>query len=647
MRSLLLTLSCAAVTICVGLAVAAPIIPTETKSPIPSASKPTDKHLWNFHDADIRAVTQIVSELTGKTMIIDPRVTGKITLVAQEPMTVDGLFSSYLAMLQVLNYAAIPTGNNALKIIPSADAKEYVGSLYNSQSSTADDTMELKLIQLHNTAATSMLSVLRPLMHHSGYLSAYAPSNSLIVSGTHNNITHIEQMIGAMDNANNYQINILKLHYASAKKLATIIDAMQAKNSRYGNRSSYSVTADPGSNSLLVSGGAAQQYKIKKLVTQLDTSQINGSADTMVIKLNYLDAKTFAPLLEKMGSSNHSDNKKESGADTLSVQAELENNALIIHAPSALMNTLKSTTRKLDQRPQQVMIEAVVVNMNESLVKNLGIDWSFNLSPLPVSPSASSIGILHSGDLSAVITALESSGNSNILATPSILVLNNKKATISSGENIALSQGNLTTPGASSDSGSPFYQNGVYNNVERKDITLSLEVTPHIAPNSTIRLHIDHQDDSLPNGGAGSTGNLNQSYLTNKISTDVLVSSGDILVLGGLSQDSLSKTLKKIPFLGDIPLLGKLFQHEVDEMQRKNLMIFIKPVILKDQPSSRHLTMQHYQNVRAKELSAKSGAHIDMNKADLVLPAWQHKPRDKHTRAGQLPTPGSQLSSER
>ena len=591
--------------------------------------------LWNFHDADIRAVTQVIAELTKKNILLSPKVSGQITLVSQTPQSIQQLYKNYLDMLEQLDFAAIPTGDNTLTIVPASDAMQYA-----SDSNATQGSVVLRVIQIHNTASSSLVSVVRPLLHSWGYITSYSPSNSLIVSGTKENLDRIEAIIRQMDNTDNYQVRIIKLRFASAKKIEAIINAMEMQDGRIGKTYTVSVTADEGSNSVLVSGNSTQQRKMKNLILQLDNSQSEGQTNTAVIPLNYLDAKSFAPILEKTGKSTQEEKDKKSDGSSISVQAELDNNALIIHAPNSLMNTLKAVTQKLDHRPQQVMIEAIIVNMNQSVSDNLGIDWSFNLGASNLAIGSATLGIIRSGSFDTVISALNSHGNSNILATPSIMVLNNKEANISSGENIALSEGNLTTAGASTDSTSPYYQNGVYNNVERKDVTLSLKVTPHIAPNNTIHLHIEHQDDSLPSESAEkTTDNLNQSYLTNKISTDVLVNSGDILVLGGLSQDAVSKTLSKVPILGDIPGIGKLFQHVNEEMKRKNLMIFIKPIILNDTAVGEKITKDRYLNARAQELNMKAGTPIDPKLANTELPSWQSQVEHLSENNVQLPLP--------
>jgi general secretion pathway protein D len=621
-KRLFLTTACAALSVCLDLA---------------AAEEPA--RLWNFHDADIRAVTQVVSELTQKTIILSPNVSGQVTLVSQTPMTIDQLYSSYLSMLQQLNLAAVPTADNTLKIVPAAEAIEYASV----DANTNEGNIVLRVIQVHNASSASLVSVIRPLLHKWGYVTAYAPSNTLIVSGTKDNLDRIEAIVREMDNTDSYQVRIIKLRYASAKKIETILTAMQMQDGRVGKPSTFSVTADEGSNSVLISGDSTLQAKIKNLIQSLDNSQSQGQTDTAVIRLNYLDAKTFAPILENTGKSTQKEqDKKQTEAGEISVQAELDNNALVIHAPNALMNTLKAVVKKLDRRPQQVLIEAVIVNMNQSTGKNLGIDWGINLTPVTASIGSATFGIIRSGSIDTVISALKTDGDSNILATPAIMVLNNKEAKISSGENIALSDGNLTTAGATSDSTSPYYQNGVYNSVERKDVTLSLKVTPHIAPNDTVRMHIDHQDDSLPNEGSDKTAdNLNQSYLTNTISTDVIVNSGDILVLGGLGQDSVSKTLSKVPFLADIPGVGKLFQHLDKEMKRKNLMIFIKPVIVNDAHRGQQLTRDRYIQARAQELNMKAGVKLDPNAANTELPSWQSQVGRMEEKDLHLPAPQS------
>lgn len=576
--------------------------------------------LWNFNNASIRSITEIVSNLTKKNIIIDPSVSGTITLTSQTPMTIEQLFSSYLSMLQQLNFAAVYVGDNTLKIVPATDVTQYAREPVESIEKTPN-SINLRIVPVHNTSATSIVSTIRPFLSKSGHVSAYGPTNSLIISGRKSNLDRIEALVQKMDSDDNYHVQVVTLKYASAKKIESTLNSLQSHSAHSGIRAPFSVTADESGNTILVTGNTEQQKRIRKLIQKLDQNQAHGQTNTAVIQLNYLDAQTFAPILDKTAQSTQKEkNTKKTTKDEVSVQAELDNNALIIHAPNELMTSLKAIIHKLDQRPQQVLIEAIIVNMNQSTTRNLGIDWSFNLSKGISSATSATLGIIHSGTFDNILTALNTDGSSNILATPSILVLNNKKADISSGENIALSTGNYSSSTSNTSDSSPYYQNGVYNNVERKDVTLSLEVTPHIAPNDTIRMHIEHQDDSLPNE---SSDDLNQSYLTNKISTDVLVNSGDILVLGGLSQDSTAETLNKIPLLGDIPGIGKLFQHLEKEVKRKNLMIFIRPVIIGNAKDGRQVTKKKYIQARAHEMNMADHPRIDAKAINTTLPSWK------------------------
>ena len=603
---------------------------------LPCLACAADKaQLWNFNNASIRSITQIVSNLTKKNIIIAPNVTGNITLTPQTPMTTEQLFSSYLSMLQQLNFAAVYVGDNTLKIVPATEVTQYAREPVESIEKTPN-SINLRIIPVHNSSASSIVSTIRPFLSKSGHVSAYSATNSLIISGRKSNLDRIESLVKKMDSDDSYHVQVVKLKYASAKKIETILNSLQSHSGRHGKKAPFSVTADESGNTILVTGNAGQQQRISKLIHQLDQNQAHGQTNTAVIQLNYLDAKTFAPILAKTAQSTQKEkNKKKTTKNEVSVQAELDNNALIVHAPNELMTSLKAIIHKLDQRPQQVLIEAIIVNMNQSTTRNLGIDWSFNLNKGVSSATSSTLGIIHSGTFDNILTALNTDGNSNILATPSILVLNNKKADISSGENIALSTGNFSSSGSSDDDSSPYYQNGVYNNVERKDVTLSLEVTPHIAPNETIRMHIEHQDDSLPKE---TVDDLNQSYLTNKISTDVLVNSGDILVLGGLSQDSTSETLNKVPLLGDIPGVGKLFQHLEKEVKRKNLMIFIRPVIISDAEKGRRVTKKKYINARAKEMNMATNPNVDEESINTTLPSWRSQAEEISGEI-QLPIP--------
>ena len=630
-----------------GLVLPLTVITAANITPPPTSQ--ITQQVWNLKDADIRAIIQTVSMITGKNFIIDPRVEGKVTFISHHPMSVNELYNAFLSMLQVLNYSAVQNGD-VIKIVPSIDANSMGDKVANRFHPGTGDELVVRVVPINNVSAIQLIPVLRPLMPQWSSITAYSPSNSLILASTASNINHLVKIITNMDSKSQNETSIMTLKRGDATDIVSVITKLQSNDRALGKTPNVSVAADKTSNSILISGNLNNIAAMKALIQQMDSKAANNSNSAKVIYLNYLSAKKLAPVLNKiangdMSTSNTGKTNTENSKGS-SVQAEPDNdNALIIRAPANIMHQLVTVIHRLDVKPQQVLVEAIIVKMNENLLDQLGIVWGTavqstgqsNSSGTDITSSSTSpantaaikvapggIGFLQNSSLQAIIHVLNSDGSTDILSTPSIVVLNGQKATISDGQNVGLLNREYQNSNATSTSGD---QNlGVpFNTIERKDVTLSLTVTPSISPNHSLRLKIEQKDDSLATsltGDSDSSGNDNPVIDTSKITTNVLVHSGDILVLGGLVDHTAKKQDQKIPILGSIPLLGYLFRYTNHDIEKKDLMVFLKPVIINTNFVRQRETMKRYHKVRQDMIDVRGGPTL--NKDDFpVLPNLQ------------------------
>ncbi len=610
--------------------------------PTPAPEANMSQQVWNLKDADIRAIIQTVSMMTGKNFIVDPRVQGKVTFISHKPMSSDELYNAFLSMLQILNFVAVQS-DGVTKIVPSVDANSINSTFATRQHPGSGDSLVVRVIPVNNVSATQLIPVLRPLMPQWSNVTAYAPANSLILASTAANIKHLEGIIQDMDSKTTNQTAIVSLQNANAENVVDVINKLEASDRAIGRTPNISVAADTLSNSILISGNLNNISTMKALISQMDHRAKTDNNLAKVLFLNYLSAKKLAPILNKVVQGQTESKKGATITKSdVSVQAEPDNdNALIVHAPRNLMQEVESIVRRLDTKPQQVLVEAIIVKMDESLLKQLGIVWGTvngdaestavqrDITPHQVTGANSfalkvnshGVGFIADGSLQALIHALQSRGSSDILSTPSIVVLNGQKATISDGKNVGIVNREYDNSNAINTNGD---QNlGVpFNTIERKDVALSLTVTPQISPNRMLRMKIEQKDDSLSQTNTASTvANDNPTIDTSKITTNVMVKSGDILVLGGLIDHQALKNDSKIPILGSIPLIGNLFKYTNHHIEKKDLMVFLKPIILNSDYRRRKETMTRYHRIRREELAARAGENSIKNGDDVpILP---------------------------
>ncbi len=572
----------------------------------------------NMRDADIRALIEWISEHTNKNIIIDPRVKGRVTVIANDGMTPKEAYEVFLSVLQVHGFTAVET-NDSIKIIPEITAKQLNIPLTGSDNDTTyqEDLMVVRVVKVKNVAANQLVGLIRPLIPQAGHVAAYPETNSLIISDRASNINRIIKIIESIDLAGNIDIEIIKLKHASAKDIIKVMVALLPRQNpgQPGMlESQVNFAGDERSNSILMSGDPSKRKQIRNLIHRLD-KPLAGEGNTQVIYLHYLKAKDIVPILESVSGSIQKEQKgkTQAAADVeVSIQASEETNAVIITAPPSLLETIKRVIDQLDIRRAQVLVEAVIVEVTENTARELGIDlltsasaingdgWAGGTSvgsgsilgssdQLSIS-SGIAMGFFRNGDIRALISALETDSKTNILSTPTLVTLDNEEAEILVGQNVPFVTGRRDNE----DGGNPF------TTITREDVGVRLKIKPQINQGDAVTLDIEQEVSSVNESPSVDA----EDIITNKrsIKTRVLVEDGQVLVLGGLIEDQVLETNRKVPILGSIPLLGRLFSSKKTTKVKTNLMVFLHPIILKNAEHAVAVTGSRYEFMRDQQL---------------------------------------------
>jgi general secretion pathway protein D len=575
----------------------------------------------NMRDADIRTLIQWISDQTGKNMVVHRDVQGKVTVLSAKPVSRDEAYRVFLSVLQVHGFAAIETPE-AVKIVPANIATQG-GLPYRSKH---DDDMVVQVFKANNISAAELAQILKPIASKEAIINADASSNMLLIADHASSVEQLQNLMQKMDRAGGSEAEIIHLQYANAKQvlgsLTTLFPQGQGGGAPGQNTAlPLNLSADERSNSILLSGDPSKRAQVKKLILQMD-SQITGEGNTQVLYLQYANAKEVVPILKSIAQSVLKDQKDKEAS--FSVEASDSANALIINAPPGLSNTLRGVVDKLDVRRAQVLVEALIVEVSSEITNDLGVIWGTtnvsdlngsggvaavntlgNLAPYAVDSAGKiagpagglTLGYYTGGNLQAAIRALSANNKANVLSTPTVVAIDNEPASLLVGQNVPLITGQST--GAASATTNPF------TTIERKDIGISLEVTPRINQGNTITLDIKQKVESIDATVTAS------DLVTNKreIDTKALIKDDAILVLGGLISDDQSQNKQKVPILGDLPLIGRLFSSDSNKRTKKNLMVFIHPVILREDNRAaqvsrkRYEYMQETQNLAEKETS--------------------------------------------
>ncbi len=621
----------------------------------------------NLKEADIRALISTVSKFTGKNFVVDPRVKAKVTVVSSNTMSEAEVYEVFLSILQVHGYAAVPVGN-IIKIVPEVNAKQGPLPVVSDGRNTGDELVT-RVVTLNYVPAAQLVPILRPLVPQQGHLAAYNPTNTLIITDHAANIKRLNRIIHSIDKPESDELEIIPLQHASANELVRILNSLNRSTGGKATTKKVTLAADERTNSILMSGERATRLKIRATIAHLDTPLENDSGNTHVIYLKYAKAEDMVKILtgvQKSKATSRGGKKAKlpssNNKNNIDIQSDEATNALIITAGPDVVRRLKSIISQLDIRRAQVLVESIIAEISNNKSKEFSAQFAVagkeggGTAPIGVGSFGGGIGSLvaaalnpaaAAGAISDGITigvgsdkgtrfafllkALNANGATNILSTPSIVTLDNQEAEIVVGQNVPFVTGSFTNTGGTAGATNPF------QTIQRKDVGITLKVTPQINDGDTIKLDIDQEISSVA-ASAGSASDL----VTNKrtLKTSVLVEDGEILVLGGLIDDVARDNVQKVPILGDIPLLGALFRSHSTSKDKQNLMIFMRPSILRDKDAAILKTNEKYNYLRAQQIQAgENGFGLLSDEKNKILPELKQlkeqaeKPANASTKA--------------
>jgi general secretion pathway protein D len=609
----------------------------------------------NWKDADIRQVVEAVSAVTGKNFILDPRVTGRVTLLSPTPLGPDALYQAFLSILQVHGYVAIDSGD-LIKIIPDATARQFPSQLGTAAAAGPDD-LATQVVQLRNVGATQLVPILRPLIPQYGHLVAHSGSNMLIISDRAANVDRMLSIIRRIDQASDEDIEVVPLQHASASEIVRIMTALTQTPRSDGAPVTTSLVADARTNSVLIGGDRAERLRLRTLIAHLDTP-LDAGGDTQVRYLRYADAEELATKLQEHFSGQVQATGGQAAGATqyreVSVWADTQTNAIVVNAPPKMMRSLMQIVDKLDIRRAQVLVEAIIVEIIADKKNELGTSWAVEGSgsntPIAVTnfpdflsgvvqlgsaaaggtPDPGLIGpgvtigvgrISEDGvSFAAILRALEGDADTNIISTPSVVTTDNEEATLNVGQEVPFVTGSFTNTGSTAGSVNPF------QTIQRQQIGVKLAITPQINEGDSMVLNISQEISNIASSSAAVDLITNQRI----VETTVIVDDGEILVLGGLLEDVLRESDQKVPVLGSIPLVGNLFRARKTEKVKTNLMIFIRPTILRDAATTAIETNQKYNMIRDLQLG-QQGTDIQLMPGveRTVLPPFEQVDKTK------------------
>ncbi len=576
----------------------------------------------NLKNADINAFISQVADITGKSFVIDPRVKGRVNVLSSEPLNKNGVYELFLSVLQVHGYAAVPAGDVTL-IVQQNEVKQQGRDLA-AKAKKSSQEMLTKVIIIKNTPALDLVPILRPLVARYGHLAGVRSVNALIISDHASNIRRIEQIIQRLDKSGNEELEVIQLKEAWVGDVVKMLQNLDPNNVSQGNRSnnrgntagSLRVVADERSNRLIIKGEKNARKKIRTLIESLDEpSYFSGT--TKVIRLQYASAKKIAKMLSGLSSETPTAaNKKNQAKAKTGVYADEELNALVIRAEPSMLREMEELVSSLDVPRAQVLIESAIVEVTGNIDDALGVQWgsadinnpvggtNFSLAGPSLTKVATAVatknpaGAVGSGlsvgaitqkngnpNFGVLLQALEANTNTNLLSTPSIMTIDNQEAEIVVGQNVPFRTGST----ASSDNANPFVT------IKRQDVGITLRVVPHIHEGKQIRLEVTAKQESVSKTTVSGSADL----ITNKrsLKTTVMANHESTVVLGGLIRDELRELENKVPILGDIPLLGWLFRSTKTEHTKSNMMVFLRPSIIKDKVSAEEMARKKFNGI--------------------------------------------------
>ncbi len=611
----------------------------------------------NLQNAELRSLIETVSKRTGRNFIVDPRVNAKITVVSSAPVSDRELYDVFLSVLSVHGYAAVPEGD-VTKIVPAVAAKQ---DAIPSGASQSGSQLITRVVTVEHVNAAQLVPILRPLLPQEGHLAAYQPTNRLIVTDSSSNIQRIMQIINRVDRPVESDIDVVRLEHASASEVVRILGQLEGQAQRGQEQAGARarLAADTRTNAVLISGSREERLRMRGLIANLDTP-LEREGNTRVVYLKYANAEDMTDILRGVSDAEIKEGEPsgqgggERDEDEVVIQADANTNALIMTGAPNRLEGLERIVRQLDIRRAQVLVEAIIAEISQDKARELGVQFvaadtsddgdrpaaltSFGSggsnileiateSALP--DSGLTLGGLSEGsggtDFGILIRALASDANNNILSTPSLVTLDNEEAEIVVGQNVPFVTGSFSSQDTGGSATNPF------QTIERRDVGITLKVKPQINEGDTVKMDIEQEVSSL-----SSSSQTTSDVVTNKrsLKTTVLVQDDQTLVLGGLIDDTVRTTDERVPLLGDIPVLGRLFQYQRTNKIKQNLMIFLHPRILREKGLADHYTGEKYNYMRAEQADRQRKKQTLMIDDLPELPELELRHRDPTTGDG-------------
>ncbi len=552
----------------------------------------------DLRDASLRDFVQIVAQSTGRNFILDDQVQGSVTVVAPNEVSPSAIYEIFLNVLE-LNRLTIVEGDQADRIVPIAVARELAPG---QERARLGGDYETRVIVVRNSPVADIAEVVRPLLPAEAVLSTVPDAGLMILSDRRENFQRIVLLVDRLDTPSRNSIETIPLRNGNAADMLGVITALAI------TPAGSSLSADSRSNALIVSGTPEFRDRVRNIVNQLDKPQ--RSIATEVVRLNYADASDLADVVrQSFGAQATSADGAVSGNGAITIVAEPQQNALIITAPSDRVNAIVAAVRGLDQRPDQVLIEAVIFELSVDSFSDLsfqfggviedatvgGVEFALEGRPTLTNlvgtvlagnnptggGTGGTIAAFDKGGFGGFLSALASKSSTKLLSTPSILTLNNREAEIVVAQNVPFVTGSFSTVGDSAVPTQPF------QTIERQDVGLTLKVTPQITRDKTVRLAISQEVSNLTNSASAAGGEITSKR---ELTTNVLVRDGHVIMLGGLMEDGNGSVNQRVPGLSELPLLGRLFKGRSTSQNQRILLIMMRPRILSSDSEARELT---------------------------------------------------------
>ncbi|MBJ8379311.1 type II secretion system secretin GspD [Citrobacter cronae] len=600
----------------------------------------------NFDNADIQTFVNIIGQNMGKTILIDPDVKASISVRSNDTFNEDEYYQFFLSVLDLYGFSIITLDNGLLKVVRSEQVKTMPGRLISGTKPGKGDELVTRIVSLENVPARVLSPLLRQMLDGGkvGNVVHYEPSNALIITGKASTVNRLLEVVKRVDVMGDAKEQVFTLKYASATDLADVLNDLARENGKEAKPATLQtrIVADKRSNALIVSGSDRARARMAQLISRLDT-QDQGEGNTRVWYLKYAKADKLVEVLtgvtQKMKDEKSSASKSSASSSNndISITADEQTNSLVITADQSILQQLEDVIAKLDIRRAQVLVEAIIVEVQDGKGINLGVQWAnknvgvqqFTKTNLPIFNAAQGVqefkrqggttsdnpaydlfsnfnGLaagFFNGDWGVLLTALSSNSKNDILSTPSIVTLDNKEASFNAGQDVPVLSGSQTTSG-----------DNIYSTVERKTVGTKLKVTPQINEGDSVLMEIEQEVSSVDSTATSST--LGPTFNTRTIQNAVLVKSGETVVLGGLMDDSSKQEVSKVPLLGDIPLIGQLFRYTSNEKNKRNLMVFIRPTIIRDDEVYHSLSRDKYtgfKEMQQNRSSKQNGSLIDVD----------------------------------